>query len=182
MPAYYYLLRGGEMTAEKQWYLVYLKEHSEKKVIDTLTRKNIVTFLPLTKVKKQTILGSPSFTWLPLFERLLFVHLAVSEINLVNQTEGVLNFFYWLSTLAVISDEDIQAIRIFLDIYQNVSCEKIPLSTDNGFGLPEKSELEAGSLGKPEKLQKLLLPSLGYFLIAHETEEIKESILRRAIG
>ncbi len=111
------------MPDTRKWYAVYTKPKWEKKVSQLLTKKKIESYCPLNKVVRQWK-DRRKLIMEPLFNSYVFVHLTEQEIWSVRQTEGVLNFVYWLSKPAIIQDQEIITIQRFLNDYQNVHLEK----------------------------------------------------------
>jgi transcription antitermination factor NusG len=164
------------MLAEKNWYAINLKEQWEKKVIDSLSRKKITTYFPLNKIRKQQDDNNSSLIYRPLFPRLLFVHITEMEIIAVKQTEGVLHFLYWLGDYAFISEGDIDAIRFFLNIYHDVWLEKAPVTAETKIIVQPNKGFDIKSYIVNTSIEKILLPTLGYFLLA-TAEKTKEVLL-----
>jgi transcription antitermination factor NusG len=86
----------------------------------------------------------------------------------VRQTDGVLNFVYWLKKPALIKNEEIEVIRNFLSENEHIRLEQIEVSVNdrvkiiNGpFQYWEGNVTEI----RPKSV-KVLLPSLGYALVA----------------
>lgn len=155
------------MSSGKNWYAVYTRPKWEKKVAELLSRKKIDNYCPLYKSikqwsdRKKTIME-------PLFSSYVFVH--VDEVNQlpVKQTDGILNFVYWLGKPAVIRHDEIDAIRNFLSENEHVRLEKIDVNVndrvkiiDGPFKLWEGDVTEIRA-----KSVKVMLPSLGYALVA----------------
>lgn len=152
---------------EKIWYAVYTKPRWEKKVAGLLEKYRIENYCPLNKVQKQWS-DRKKVVMEPLFTSYVFVHIAESEQLSVRQTEGVLNFVYWLGKPAIIREDEIEIIKRFLNEYSNVRVEHTDL-TEN-----DKVRVTAGPLMMREgsvvevknKTVKVLLPTLGFTLIA----------------
>ena len=149
------------------WYAVYTKPRWEKKVSDLLTRKKIENYCPLNKVQRQWS-DRKKIIKEPLFKSYVFVHIAGDGQLPVRETDGIMNFVYWLGKPAVIRDEEIDVIKRFMNEYQNVQLEKAVVN------LNEKVRVISGPLMMQEgnvleikhKTVKVLLPSLGYTLVA----------------
>jgi len=165
------------MTSEKQWHAVYTRPRCEKKVSQVLSKKNIETYCAVNRSvhqwadRKKTILQ-------PMFSSYVFVHIYESEQLLVKQTEGVLNFVYWLGKPAVIRDEEIDAIRYFLLEHENVKLEKIAVSTSEKINIVEEPLIykEGTDLELNIQSVKLSLPSLGCAMIAEVRKNTVEII------
>lgn len=99
---------------EKKWYAVYTKPRWEKKVDSSLLRKGVESWAPLQKVERQWS-DRKKIIEDPLFKSYVFVHVNMDEERLtVLQTDGVLNFVHYLSKPAVIREEEINLIKLFL--------------------------------------------------------------------
>ena len=154
------------------WYAVYTKPRWEKKVSDLLTRKKIENYCPLNKVQRQWS-DRKKIIKEPLFKSYVFVHIPAEDHLPVRETDGIMNFVYWLGKPAVIRDEEIDVIKRFMNEYPNVQLEKAAVN------LNEKVRVLSGPLMMQEgnvleikhKTVKVLLPSLGYTLIA-EIEKV----------
>lgn len=155
------------MSSGKNWYAVYTRPKWEKKVAELLSRKKIDNYCPLYKSVKQWS-DRKKTVMEPLFSSYVFVN--VDEINQlpVKQTDGILNFVYWLGKPAVIKNDEIDAIRNFLSENEHVKLEKIDVNIndrvkiiDGPFKLWEGDVTEI----RPKSV-KVLLPSLGYALVA----------------
>ena len=150
-----------------QWYAVYTKPRWEKKVADLLTKKQIENYCPLNRVlrqwsdRKKVILE-------PLFTSYVFVRISESNQLAIRQTDGILNFVYWLGKPALVREEEILAIKLFLKEHDNVKIEKVPLSeNDRVRVLSGPLMLREGSiLEVKNKTVKVMLPTLGYTLVA----------------
>ena len=105
----------------------------------------------------------------PLFKSYVFVNIADEERTNVRMTDGVINFVYWNGKPAIIKEKEIQAIKRFLDEYEDVEVKKLD------FNVNDKVAIMAGPLMDKEgkvlevknKVVKICIDSLGYMLIAH---------------
>src|ERR1700688_1588847 len=107
----------------KKWYVVYTKPRWEKKTEGYLLKENIECYCPLNKVtrkwsdRKKTILE-------PLFKSYVFVKVDDNQKWHVVDIPGVLNYVYWLGKPALIPEREIEAIRNFLQEYDQVFIRK----------------------------------------------------------
>lgn len=99
--------------ADKKWYAVYTKPRWEKKINAVLEKKGIESWCPLQKVQRQWS-DRKKVIEDPLFKSYVFVRISEQERLRVLQTDGILNFVFYLSKPAVIRDEEISAIKSFL--------------------------------------------------------------------
>ncbi|NTS39516.1 UpxY family transcription antiterminator [Flavisolibacter sp. BT320] len=155
------------MNAKALWYAVYTKPRWEKKVAELLTRKGIENYCPLNKVVKQWH-DRKKLVEEPLFTSYVFVYITPSDLAEVKKTAGVLNFVYWLGKPAVIRAEEIITIQKFLNEYRAVQLQKVtvsPADTVQVISGPLMS-LEGTVLEVFQKKVKVILPSLGYAMVA----------------
>lgn len=155
------------MQSEKNWYAVYTRPKWEKKVAELLGRKKIDNYCPLYKSirqwsdRKKTILE-------PLFKSYVFVNVNEKEHLAVRQTDGIMNFVYWLGKPALIKNEEIDVIRNFLMENEYVKLEQIDVNVNDRVKIingPFKY-WEGNVTEIRPKSVKVLLPSLGYALVA----------------
>src|SRR5258706_5427248 len=95
---------------KKQWYALYTRPRWEKKVADLLEKKKVEVYCPLNKVKRQWA-DRKKIVYEPLFASYVFVYVSEREELNIKQTDGVINFVYWLNKPAVIRNEEIDTIR-----------------------------------------------------------------------
>ena len=101
------------MEEEKNWYALYTKPRWEKKIDASLIKKNIESWCPLQKIEKQWT-DRKKIIEEPLFKSYIFVHIANSERSKVFQTDGILNFVYYLGKPAIIKEAEINLIKQYL--------------------------------------------------------------------
>lgn len=155
------------MTTNKHWYAVYTKPRWEKKVSGLLTKKNIDNYCPLNKVKKQWV-DRKKIVYEPLFTSYVFVNISNTEKIPTKETDGILNFVYWLGQPAVIRNEEIDLIKRFLNEYKNVTVEKAEVSNNDKVRILTGPFMmwEGEVVEIRNKTVKVLLPSLRYNLVA----------------
>src|SRR5688500_1387135 len=108
------------------WYAVYTKPRWEKKVAAALEKRQIESYCPLNLVARQWS-DRRKVVQEPLFSSYVFVRVPDSKRQLVRETEGIINFVYWLGKPALIPDHEIELIKRFLRHYKDISLEKFPL-------------------------------------------------------
>lgn len=98
----------------KNWYAIYVRSKAEKKVASELSRFGIEHYLPLQKVLKQ---WSDRKKWVeePLFRSYVFVRITKGEYYKVLQTFGVIKYITFEGKAVAIPDQQIEAIRYYLD-------------------------------------------------------------------
>ncbi|WP_341833855.1 UpxY family transcription antiterminator [Chitinophaga pollutisoli] len=149
------------------WYAVYTKAKMERKVADLLARKQLESYCPMNVIGKPSADRRKSSEE-PLFSSYVFVRIPEGMLDAVRETEGIVNFVYWLGKPAVIHDGDIEMIRRFMREHRTASLEKIPMriaDTD-----PVKGSTLLYYRGRtPESNRnkvRAVLSSLGYALVA----------------
>jgi transcription antitermination factor NusG len=169
---------------EKQWYSVYTKPRSERKVSESLTRKKIENYLPLNRIV-ENLNANRKIVDEPLFSCYLFVRATKTQLLELKKLSGVVNLVYWLGKPVVIDDLEIDTIKFFLDAHINVTIEKVTIG-DNTFKKLDSStmELERSLMTVKSKKVNAVLPSLGYVLSAEvETSHVRiissDNIMRR---
>ena len=151
-------------NSTKNWYVVYTKPGCEKKVSNLLSRKNIENFCPLKRYwngRKKVILE-------PLFNSYVFVQITEADMQNIRLTDSVVNFVYWLGQPAVIRQEEIEIMKRFMNEYANVKLEKIPLDVNGSVRLVgiAPAESKANMVSVKNNTVKIILPSLGYMMLA----------------
>lgn len=157
---------------QKNWYVIYTRPQCEKKVATLLSKKRIENFIPLV-CTELTSTRKNKIAYKPLFKSYVFVHVTEQEATLLRQAEGVINLLYWLGKPAVINETEITAIREFTTDHRNIDLEKLSVTTS----IMERNifrstyEIDGNVVAIKNKTIKINLPSLGYAMIAHLTED-----------
>lgn len=165
------------METEKKWYAVYTKANWEKKVSNLLIKYKIENFCPLNKVVKQWA-DRKKTLYQPLFSCYVFVHVSADEHLRVKQTDGILNFVHWQGQPAVIRDEEINTLKDFLSNYSDIKLEKIQVNVNDKVKITNGALIfkEGNVLEVRKSTVKVLLPSLGYALVAEVSKSNIEII------
>ncbi len=155
------------MSTQKNWYAVYTRPKWEKKVAELLSKKRIENYCPVYKSVKQWS-DRKKTIYEPLFTSYVFVQANESDQLAVRQTDGIMNFVYWLGKPAVIRHDEIEAIRNFLSENQHVHLEKIEVNVNDRVKILDGPfrYMEGNVTELRTKSVKVLLPSLGYALVA----------------
>ena len=161
------------MEKNKQWSVIYTRPGCEKKLTALLEKKRIEAYCPLNRIQRQWMERKRVITE-PLFSSYVFVKARSSDHANIRQTEGFVNFVYWLNQPAIISDEEINTIKKFLLEYDHVSIEKSEvLPNDIVRILNGPLVLWEGKVVEVRtNTIKILLPSLGYSLVAEIRSDI----------
>jgi transcription antitermination factor NusG len=97
----------------KNWFAIYTNPRWEKKVNTKLLNKGIESWCPVQKLQRQWS-DRKKIIEDPLFKSYVFVHISDAEKSKVLNTEGVIQFVYYLKKPAVILDQEIQLIKTYL--------------------------------------------------------------------
>jgi transcription antitermination factor NusG len=168
------------MTIEKKWYAVYTRPRWEKKVAELLTKRRVDNFCPLNKVLRQWS-DRKKVVLEPLFTSYVFVCASEAEHLTIRQTDGILNFVYWLGSPAVIRNDEIDAIKVFLQEHTDVQLEKIAVNVADHIRITDGLLVhrEGEVLEVKNKTVKVFLPSLGYTMTA-EVSKARIEVLNSA--
>jgi transcription antitermination factor NusG len=98
---------------DKNWFAIYTKPRWEKKVDSILLRKGIESWCPVQKVQRQWS-DRKKIIVDPVFKSYVFVRISDEERLQVLQTNGVLNFVYYLGKPAIIRDEEVANVKLYL--------------------------------------------------------------------
>ena len=110
------------------WYVIYTKSRSEKKVAERLSGLGYEVYCPLRKEvrvwsdRKKTV-------EVPVFSSYVFIRVDEIQRYKVLEEPGVVNFVFWLGKPAVVRPNEIDNIRSFLDSYDNVRSRGIEVRT-----------------------------------------------------
>jgi len=101
-------------SAPEQWYAVYVMPQSEKKVFDRIRAMQIDVYLPLRRSLRQ---WSDRKKWIeePLIRGYVFVRIRLRDQVRVLEVPGVLQFVRFDKQPVPIPDDQIDALRTFLD-------------------------------------------------------------------
>lgn len=118
------------------WYAVYTKPRWEKKVAAALCQQGVEAYCPLNRVVKQWS-DRKKTVELPLFTSYVFVCAEEGQKEVIRRTAGVINFVYWNGKPALLRDEEIAAVREFVEKYQNIALEPLELREGSTIQIPE---------------------------------------------
>src|SRR6476620_10072500 len=110
----------------KKWLAIYTRPRWEKKVSQLLIEKEVECYCPLNKVTRKWS-DRMKVVEEPLFKSYVFVKVTDEDRTAVRMTPGVINFVYWEGKPAVIKEKEINAIKQFLNEYENVELKPIKL-------------------------------------------------------
>ncbi len=98
------------------WYAVYTRPRSEKKVAATLADRGVHTWCPLQRVRKHYH-DRIKFIEQPVFSSYVFVQISDQDRAVVLADPNVVNFVRHCGKPAVIRDKEIVQLQRFLTVY-----------------------------------------------------------------
>lgn len=109
------------------WYVLYTKPRNEKAVAERLKAKGIEAYCPLRKAKHR---WSDRWKWVesPLFTSYCFVRIEEHDRERVFTVPGVVRYLFWLGKPAVVREEEINQIRIWLNEFDHEALEILPFT------------------------------------------------------
>jgi transcription antitermination factor NusG len=152
----------------RKWLAIYSRPRWEKKVNQLLLEKGFESYCPLNKVRRKWS-DRVKVVEEPLFKSYVFVKVNEEDRTAVRMTPGVINFVYWEGKPAVIKEKEINAIRRFLNEYENVEVQPMNLQVHQRVKIttgPLMDE-EGEVLSLQRKMVKVAIDSLGYVLVAY---------------
>ena len=98
----------------KKWIVVYTRPRHEKTVEKELQKKGFEVYLPMLKERRK---WSDRKKWVefPLFRSYLFVRTEVKNALFVLQTLGIVKIVKFGGEVAVVQDENIEAIKLMIE-------------------------------------------------------------------
>jgi transcription antitermination factor NusG len=152
----------------RKWLAVYTRPRWEKKVNQLLAERGIERYCPLNKVRRKWS-DRMKIVQEPLFKSYVFVKVNDDDRTLVRMTAGVINFVYWQGKPAVIKEKEINAIKRFLDEYENVEVRPIDVKVSQRVKITTGPLMdhEGEILEIQNKTAKIAIDSLGYVLVAY---------------
>lgn len=169
------------MNENKKWHAIYTRQGRERKVSEILTRKKIENYCPINKVMRPW--GDPKkLVPEPLFTSNIFVKVAEDQLTHLMHTDGVINFVYWLGQPAVICQSEIETVKSFLNEHQTVKLEKVGMNLNNSVTATADLFLAKDYLSHDkDETPRVMLPSLGYVIVAAREGADREIIFRNLI-
>ena len=160
------------------WYAVNTRPRWEKKIAKALDEKGIINYCPLNKIvrqwsdRKKVILE-------PVFRGYVFVKIDEEKKWNIKQTDGILNYVYWLGKPAKIKEEEINTIRKFLNEFDEIQVEQ------TGLQVNQKVRIKQGVLMNYEGIllevsggrAVVKIESMGLQLSAHFDKKNLEKIV-----
>ena len=169
------------LSLTKRWLAVYTRPRWEKKAARLLEERGIECYCPLNKIRRNWS-DRIKVVEEPLFKSYVFVKIADEHRLPVRTTAGVINFVYWDGKPAVIKEKEIEAIKRFLDEYENVEAYPVGIKVNQRVRITNGSfmDLEGKVVELKGKFVKVVIDSLGYLLVAY-IEKKKVQVVAESI-
>ena len=149
------------------WYVLCTKPQHEVKTAQSLTQLGFEVYCPMkTEVRQWS--DRKKKVRSPLFSKYIFIRTCEQNRNSVFQAAGVLNYLFWLKKPAVVPEQEMNALRSYLEDEaidsEDLRCFKSgdTVQLKQGFFKGQKAEIKKINNQRVE----LILPVLGYRLIA----------------
>lgn len=108
----------------KYWTAFYTKPRNEKKVSERLSGQGFNIFCPTRTVVKQWSDRKKKIKE-PVFTSYIFANVYERERQQILRDQGIVSSVFWLKKPVVIRDEEIQAIKDFLDDYPEARVDNL---------------------------------------------------------
>lgn len=166
----------------RNWYAVYTRPQREKKVAAILTKKGIQNYFPLNSIVGATVNNKKNCKE-ALISSFVFVYIADTEIELVKEVSGIVNFLHWMAKPAVIKREEIEAIKQLTSYYHNIKLEKTAVNMNDTVRIIDEPIISFNQKSASFKFQtlKMVMPSMGFTLIA-QRDIADEMVLKQEIA
>ena len=155
--------RGGD----KKWMAAYTKPRCEKKVAERLETSGFEVYCPLQTTIRQWS-DRKKRVKVPVIPSYVFLRISEQERLSVLQDPGVVNFVFWLGQPAILREEEIIALKNFLEDNCDIEAWAIPFKKGDNVAIhtgPLKDEI-AEIAHVNSKFATLMLRGIGYELKA----------------
>jgi transcription antitermination factor NusG len=101
------------------------------------------------------------------------VNITEKETSLLKQADGVISLLYWMGKPAIIREDEIEAIKEFINDHQNIELERTQVNTSDIARIVDGPlySMDGKVFALKNKTVKVNLPSLGYIMVARMEEE-----------
>jgi transcription antitermination factor NusG len=152
---------------QRNWYLICTAKNQEINVTARLSKKGIESFCPTTSIVSKTA-SRTARSVRPLFTSYVFVCITDAELKTVKHTAAVINQVYYKSSPVVVSQDEINAIKIMCDTYSCIQIEKTAISLDEKVNIVKDltTTYNSKSVSVIQNGLSVILPTLGFKMIA----------------
>ena len=157
---------------QKNWYIIYTKPETERKLSRALSKKKIENFFPL-QLKTISKVGKTRTEMKPLFPGYVFASLSSAQMASITSMSNVINFVYWKQHPVLVANNDILLIKEFTTNYTDITIQKMDVDENSAGKLFEGYErsITANTLAIKNTFAKVNLASLGISIIANVRQE-----------
>jgi transcription antitermination factor NusG len=157
---------------QKNWYIIYTRPKTEKKVATALSKRKNKNFVPLNS-KTVSVFRKIKIQQEPLFKCYVFANISEAEIEKVKSIDGVINFVYWKGQPAIIREKELHLIKEFVTDFVDINIEKINVNAEDVAKAIDNSRysMSGNVLTIKSTVAKVRLPSIGFSIVAQITNE-----------
>ena len=102
-----------------EWFVLYVKSRTEKKVAERLADKGMEVFCP-TKIVERQWSDRIKKVEVPYFQSYVFAKFSPKNTNYVLETPGVVRRLFWMREPAVIREEEMQEVMAFFNTHTKI--------------------------------------------------------------
>lgn len=100
------------------WYVLYTTARAEKRVAERLKEIGVEVFLPIHKTKRKWS-DRVKIVEMPLFNSYVFVRIQEHKLRSLLSVYGISRIVFYLGKPAVVRENEIEAVKEFLQIAEN---------------------------------------------------------------
>jgi transcription antitermination factor NusG len=158
----------SKQTIDKQWFAIYTRSRTEKKVAAELIEQGYEAWIPLLKTMRQWS-DRKKMVEVPLFNSYIFVRINLSKIrSIISKADGAVYVVSFSGQPAAIPDKQIEDLKLLLD-----SSEKFEISF-NEFIYGDRVEVTRGTL---KGLQGMFVQYKGQKRVLMHIDAINQKLL-----
>lgn len=152
-----------------QWYILKTKCGYEKKVSVNLTREGIENYCPFPRCSNSSKFSWKKFSF-PLFPTYVFAYTNEAQLAQALKVKGVLNCMYWLNKPALVSSDEIKAIRQLVEDDKPLHLKQIDINFRKVFYITNLQHGREDVWDEMEDQYQLnvILPSLGFCVLKED--------------
>jgi transcription antitermination factor NusG len=158
---------------DKHWYVLYTRPRWEKKVAELLTTAGIENYCPLNKVTRQWS-DREKVIFEPFFKSYVFVRVSENHKWGVMKFPGIVNYVHWLGKPAVVPNNEIESVKVFLSEHERVYVKRLDLEAGQKIKVTRGVflNLEGTIVALKGKQVQIQIPSLGIALVALDPDKV----------
>ena len=146
----------------KNWYVIYTKPRSEKKVTKSLEASKLEVYCPLVKEVHQWS-DRKRKVEVPLFTSYVFLKIQEKEMHQIYNFPGFIRYLYWLGKPAIVREKEIETIKNWLgnDTFHDLTIDNLKPGDRVKINSGVFKDREAIINRVDTKRLQLVLPELG---------------------